>query len=494
MLRVVVVFILSILLCSVLAAQGTNPNNNDSSAIKQTALDFMDGYYSGDPVRVERALHPDLTKAIPRDLPQTGHTVIAYSTYSGLIENARAGVGKLDDTLRNITVKIINIDGNIANVKMTSRNYNDYFLMIKIDGVWKIVNDLYAEGTGIPPRLKEFNQDSEKASIEKTVIEYFKGIFGGDAKRVEASVSPDFSKISLNNIAQTGKTSIRRQRYEAVLENAYAGLGKQDEVYRSFDATTLDVMSGIAIARGKSAGGYEYVQLFKTADGWKIHNSLATPIANVAVEEAFAVTVGDKMLDFTLPIYGGGEFTLSKYKGKNVLLMFPRGSLGTVWCPYCPYQYLELEQLESKSKIEEANNLKIAFVLPYSSDSVKDWMEKFPTAIQTVEAVKNPQPAPPAGSYQAGYAAWANKQFPKKFDVKADDPHKTIPVLVDDKRTLSRRLKISTNFWDGVAADMNIASIYIIDKNGILKFKYISQMTEDRPSVDFLLDIIKNLK
>jgi hypothetical protein len=66
---------------------------------------------------------------------------------------------------------------------------------------------------------------------------------------------------------------------------------------------------------------------------------------------------------------------------------------------YCPYQYLELEQLELKSGI----------------------MDKY-------------------------------------------DPHTVIPVIVDEDRTLSRQLKLFTGFWDGVTAEQNIASVFIIDK------------------------------
>jgi alkyl hydroperoxide reductase subunit AhpC len=69
-----------------------------------------------------------------------------------------------------------------------------------------------------------------------------------------------------------------------------------------------------------------------------------------------------------------------------------------------------------------------------------------------------------------------------------------IPVLVDEHRTLSRQVKIFTNFWDGISSEQNMASVFIIDKDGILKFKYISQMTEDRPSVGYFLDFIKKMK
>ncbi|HEV7836602.1 MAG TPA: nuclear transport factor 2 family protein, partial [Gemmatimonadaceae bacterium] len=36
----------------------------DSVAIRQTALDYIQGWYAGDAARMERALHPELAKRI----------------------------------------------------------------------------------------------------------------------------------------------------------------------------------------------------------------------------------------------------------------------------------------------------------------------------------------------------------------------------------------------------------------------------------------------
>jgi hypothetical protein len=36
------------------------------------------------------------------------------------------------------------------------------------------------------------------------------------------------------------------------------------------------------------------------------------------------VTLGEKMANFTLPVFGGGEMKLENLKGKNILLIFLR--------------------------------------------------------------------------------------------------------------------------------------------------------------------------
>ena len=45
-------------------SKNTRSRQQDSLAIIQTALDYIDGYYTSDAARMERALHPELSKKI----------------------------------------------------------------------------------------------------------------------------------------------------------------------------------------------------------------------------------------------------------------------------------------------------------------------------------------------------------------------------------------------------------------------------------------------
>ncbi len=459
-----------------------------------TALDYIEGLYSGNVSRLESAVYPDLTRATPRDYIQTGRTALVNSTYSGLIELTRARQAALDDTARHIKISFIALDEDVAVVKVISANFTDYLQTAKIDGHWKIVNALYTSGSNTPPRLKNFSSEKEESAVLQTAVEYLNGIIGTDARRLEIALDPEFSKITLANNGAAGKTSFRRQRYDVMIENALARLGKLDEVYRDYDASLLDITDGLAVVRCELNSTREYALMFKSGSQWKMFASLTNGKSAFTLAQAMTVIAGNPMPDFTLPVYGGGQYSLSKYLGKNVLLMFPRGWVGNSWCAYCPYQYLELEQLETDSAIQEKNNLNIAFVLPYSSEKIKDWMDKFPEALQSIENNKHPQPPPAPGSVQADYSVWVQKNFPKTFDIKQDSKHTLIPVLADEHRTLSKQLKIFTHFWDGVSSEQNMSSVFIIDKKGILRFKYIGQMTEDRPSVEFLLNFIKDMK
>ena len=56
----------SVLFLFVIAAHANAQSPADASAIKQTALDYIEGWYEGDAERMERALHPELAKRIVR--------------------------------------------------------------------------------------------------------------------------------------------------------------------------------------------------------------------------------------------------------------------------------------------------------------------------------------------------------------------------------------------------------------------------------------------
>jgi peroxiredoxin len=468
------------------------PNPQDLAAIKQTALDYAEGWYSGDAGRMERAIHYDLNKAFPRYIAKTGRTAFSYTTYSQLIEYTTAKLGVLADTGWHLDVKVIDVNDNVANAKVTSARFNDYLQIINMDGKWKIVNVLWNGGPANLARIQGFKADEERAAIEQAAMMYADGIAAGDAKRVETVIDPDFCRVNIGTAGQSGKQVITRQRNESMIENVIAGVGKMDEVYRDYKVKIIDIMDGLAVVRADFPATYEYLQMFKSGDEWKIFNSIVKPNATRPLEPLLPAIVGEPMFNFTLPVYGGGEFTLSDHRGKNVMLMFPRGWLGNAWCSYCQYQYIELADLEKTSAIREKYNLDIVFVLPYNSEKIADWFETMPEAAQGVEGLKTP--APTAGRTQKEYSEWVKKHFPKKYEVNKEEIRKAFPVLLDEQRTLSKQLKIFTKFWDGNSSEQNIASVYIIDKNGILKMKYNGQMTEDRPSTDYLLEVIRKLE
>ncbi|MCG3163005.1 MAG: hypothetical protein JMDDDDMK_04378 [Acidobacteria bacterium] len=116
----------------------------DREAIKQTALDYIEGFYNGDAARMERSLHPDLAKRIVRTNPGTGQSVLNHMTAAQLIQAARTMESRptpKDKQRKDVT--ILDLYENAASVKIVANDWIDYLHEAKFDGRWVIINVLW---------------------------------------------------------------------------------------------------------------------------------------------------------------------------------------------------------------------------------------------------------------------------------------------------------------------------------------------------------------
>ena len=114
----------------------------DSAAIRATALDYVDGWYTGDGERMARAVHPRLVKRISGQ--NGGEWRLQEMTAEELAgAAARGGGSRTPENLRQRDVQILDIFGNTASVKTTMARWVDYMHMARIDGRWQIVNVLW---------------------------------------------------------------------------------------------------------------------------------------------------------------------------------------------------------------------------------------------------------------------------------------------------------------------------------------------------------------
>jgi len=470
-----------------MVSPGITRPSPDEDSIRAVALDYADGFYSGDAERMRNAIHFDINKAFPRYIAKSGQVSLTYSTYSMLVEMSAAKTGYKPDTARHISTEILQVTPEIAVVKVRSAEFNDYLELAKTGREWKIINVLWNSPKNAA-WLKDFSLGNEKKGIESAVNGYIQGTQNADVERLNEFLAADFNRVNLVPIGKDGALAVQRLRLDGLVKNAWAGGGKLDETQRDNSSEILDAMDGLAMVKLTTVRNNEYLQLYKDSGGWRVFNSLLIPRKDIGLSLMLAATSGEPMPDFNLPVHGGGKFNLSEHQGKNVLLMFPRGWVGNSWCTFCPYQYLDLAELEMKEHLMKKYDLEIVFVMPYSDDRITDWLAKFPENMKTLEGIKNP----PEGTtgLQKEFADWTKVHYPHTFDLSRGVPN-TFPVLCDEQRTLSKQLKLFTTFWDGASSEQNVAAIYLIDKNGILRWKYISQMTEDRPSTSYLMQVIK---
>lgn len=125
------------------AAHVSAQTASDSAAIRTTALDYVEGWYTGDAARMERALHPELAKRIVQP-DDRGRSRIGQQSAMTLINSTRAGGGKDTPPAQQIkNVRILDIFGNAASVRTEMSGWIDYMHLAKWNGQWKIVNVLW---------------------------------------------------------------------------------------------------------------------------------------------------------------------------------------------------------------------------------------------------------------------------------------------------------------------------------------------------------------
>jgi putative lumazine-binding protein len=135
--------LLFVLMLLAFLAQTQAQTPADAAAIKQTALDYIEGWYEGNAERMERALHPELAKRIVRNSPE-GRSRLDQMGAMTLVQGTRRGGGKeTPKEKQQKDVTILDVFENAASVKVVAADWIDYLHMAKSNGRWVIVNVLW---------------------------------------------------------------------------------------------------------------------------------------------------------------------------------------------------------------------------------------------------------------------------------------------------------------------------------------------------------------
>ena len=114
----------------------TTQATEERSAIEQAALDYYEGWFDGDAVRMERALHPNLVK-------RRAGEELGMTTKERMVELTRRGEGKGDAADRRLDIEIEDVNGDIASVTVRSAPYYEYLHLVRTREGWKIANVLF---------------------------------------------------------------------------------------------------------------------------------------------------------------------------------------------------------------------------------------------------------------------------------------------------------------------------------------------------------------
>ena len=126
--------------------------DDDATAIRACILDYFDGWFDGDPERMDRALHPGLAKHAVGQGPERGDA-LDVTTKDEMVEATR-GVRSRDRDVpdRAIRIELASVSGDMASVIVHSAVYVEYALLARTSDGWKITSTLWHWAAGHGPR------------------------------------------------------------------------------------------------------------------------------------------------------------------------------------------------------------------------------------------------------------------------------------------------------------------------------------------------------
>ena len=117
------------------AVESREPSG-DVAAVVATALDYFEGWFDADEVRMARALHPNLVKRFAGE-------ELGTTTKVRMLELTRRGEGKEDGADRSLAVEVHDVYGDIATATVRSAVYHEYLHLVRTREGWKIANALW---------------------------------------------------------------------------------------------------------------------------------------------------------------------------------------------------------------------------------------------------------------------------------------------------------------------------------------------------------------
>ncbi len=139
--RIASVAVIALLL---LVAPAAAQTASDTEAVREAALDYVEGIDTVDTMRFEGSVHKNLTKrGFWREPADSAYSPESVMTFDQLMKLTAAWNkdGKRDTSVKQLTV--LDVLDQTASAKIVAMWGIDYMHMAKVDGRWQIVNVLW---------------------------------------------------------------------------------------------------------------------------------------------------------------------------------------------------------------------------------------------------------------------------------------------------------------------------------------------------------------
>jgi hypothetical protein len=112
--------------------------SDDNRAIRTTVLDYIEGYYLGDPARMERSVHPAYLK---HTISGSGGDIkVVEKRGMDMVQEARNKKEVTPETQRKEDITVLDVSGDVASVKLVATAWTNYLTLLKQNGAWKILS------------------------------------------------------------------------------------------------------------------------------------------------------------------------------------------------------------------------------------------------------------------------------------------------------------------------------------------------------------------
>lgn len=109
-----------------------------AAGIEATLRDYIEGWYEGDVVRMERSLHDDLVKRIRTDETGSEFRTVSKERMVSLTEAGGGGTPGAD-----YRIEVHHVSDGIASGRVHSEEYLDYTQLVETPDGWKIAQILF---------------------------------------------------------------------------------------------------------------------------------------------------------------------------------------------------------------------------------------------------------------------------------------------------------------------------------------------------------------
>jgi len=140
----ILVIVASLPMLAAATAAFTSTGNGDREAIKTAALDYANGWYTGDRERMGRSLHDAMVKRAYLPDAQGRRALSLMDKASLLVGNRPGNADHYRDAPKRAEVEILDVYGGAASVRLHMDGWVDYLHVVRGEGGdWRIINVLW---------------------------------------------------------------------------------------------------------------------------------------------------------------------------------------------------------------------------------------------------------------------------------------------------------------------------------------------------------------